>query len=95
MEKKSQDSIKGDNYLPRKYRDWKKEEKTKQKREKEVEEEVKLPEELESMMKDIGDEDINEIAGERDWIQIVFHFYVRLRKGGREKRGKRGGFCGW
>ena len=64
MEKKSQDSIEGDNYLPRKYRDWKKEEKTKQKREKEVEEEVKLPEELESMMKDIGDEDINEIAGE-------------------------------
>lgn len=63
MEKKSQDSIQGDNYLPRKYRDWKKEGK-KKKCETEIEEEVKLPDELESMMKDIGDEDIGEIAGE-------------------------------
>ena len=62
MEKKSKDSIEGDNYLPRKYRDWKKEEKTAE-HGKTVEEEVKLPEELDSMMKDIADEDINEIAG--------------------------------
>ncbi|CAB4009229.1 tropomodulin-1 isoform X1 [Paramuricea clavata] len=62
MEQKSQDSVEGENYLPRKYRDWKKEEKSKKKREKPVEEEVKLPDELEVMMKDIGDEDINEIA---------------------------------
>ena len=61
MEKKSKDSIEGDNYLPRKYRDWKKEEKT-AKREMTVKEEIKLPEELESMMNDIGDEDIDEIA---------------------------------
>ena len=65
MEKKSQDSIEEDNYLPRKYRDWKKDEKTK-KQEKSVEEEVELPEELEVMMKDIGDEDISEIAGEKE-----------------------------
>ncbi|XP_028399322.1 tropomodulin-2-like [Dendronephthya gigantea] len=64
MEKKSQDSIVGDNYLPRKYREWKKTGKTKAKREKEVkkEEEVKLPDELEAMMKDMDDEDISEIA---------------------------------
>ena len=64
MEKKSQDSVEGDNYLPRKYRDWKNEDKKKVKRQESVvDEEVKLPEELEAMMKDIGDEDISEIAG--------------------------------
>ena len=67
MEKKSQDSIEGENYLPRKYRDWKKDEKKKKKKqEKSVEEKVELPEELEVMMKDIGDEDVSEIAGEKE-----------------------------
>lgn len=62
MEKKSQDSIEGDNYLPRKYREWKKEGNKRSKTEEK--EEVTLPDELESMMKDVGDEDIGEIAGD-------------------------------
>ena len=79
MEKKSQDSVEGENYLPRKYRDWKKDEKTKKKQEKSVKEEVQLPDELEAMMKDIGDEDVSEIAGEQEnGIEIVFSFYVCL-----------------
>lgn len=73
MEKKSQDSIVGDNYLPRKYREWEKKGKTKARRGKEIkkEEEVKLPDEFEAMMKDIDDEDISEIAGERDVILLI------------------------
>ena len=65
MEKKSQDSIKGENYLPRKYRDWREESKTKGSEDKkeEDEESPKLPDELEPMLKDIRDDDVDEIAG--------------------------------
>ena len=79
MEKKSKDSIEGDNYLPRKYRDWKKEEKTKC--EEKAEEEVKLPDELESMMNDIREEDINEIAGQWNSQKFFIHFAWTGKRG--------------
>lgn len=73
MEKKSQDSIEGDNYLPRKYREWKKEGNKRSKTEEK--EEVTLPDELESMMKEVGDEDIGEIAGDvMDYWCFEKHF---------------------
>lgn len=64
MEKKSQDSIKGDNYLPRKYREWRNEGKPKKRRDKKDEDKevTKLPDDIESMLKDIGDDDVDEIA---------------------------------
>lgn len=63
MEKKSQESIEGDNYLPHKYREWKEEGKPVNKRDKkDEEEEIQLPDDLEKMLKDIEDDDVNEIA---------------------------------
>ena len=75
MEKKSQESIEGDNYLPHKYREWKEEGKPVNKRDKkDEEEEIQLPDDLEKMLKDIEDDDVNEIAGrlrERDWESLA------------------------
>ncbi|XP_046857678.1 tropomodulin-2-like isoform X2 [Xenia sp. Carnegie-2017] len=61
MEKKSRESIDGDNYLPLKYRDWKKEGKPDRKKHYR-EEKVELSDELQSMMEDITNDDIAEIA---------------------------------
>ena len=71
MEKKSQESVQGDNYLPRKYRDWDKRGRPKEKKRVEQEETV-LPDDLADLVRDIKDEDMQEIAG----ILILFCLFL-------------------
>ena len=78
MEKKSQESVKGDNYLPLKYREWAKQGKPKEGRVR-VEREQRreqLPEEIESMFQGLGEDDMDEIAGSYNVIKV--HFVCQL-----------------